>query len=147
MQPDTAIFWGNDSSGVNQRPGFWSTIASENVQVFREDTIEVKDGTIIMPADTVSPDMTICATGWQPSYHQFLDAELARNLGLAVPLSEDEGGPINVADAVKWAELEQAADDEVCKALSPTAEATATPQECPDSITVSSLQIHGSDQP
>jgi dimethylaniline monooxygenase (N-oxide forming) len=34
LQPDTPIFSCNDSCGVNQRPDFWSTIASAKVEGF-----------------------------------------------------------------------------------------------------------------
>jgi dimethylaniline monooxygenase (N-oxide forming) len=81
LLPDTAIFWGIDSSGVNPRPDFWSTMASDNVEIYREDIIRVRDNTIGMPADTISPDVTVCGTGWKPSYHEFLDEDLCGGYG------------------------------------------------------------------
>lgn len=114
LQPDTAIFWGNDSSGANQRSDFCGTMASDNVDIFREDIIGVRENIIVMPADTISPDVTVCGTGWQPSYHEFLDEDLAWKLGLASPLPKAEGERINATDQVEWLELEQAADAEIC---------------------------------
>lgn len=69
---------------------------------------------IIMPADTVSPDVIVCGTGWQPSYHKFLDQDLTQNLGLASTLPEKPDKSVDSLDQVKWFELEQAADDEIC---------------------------------
>lgn len=112
LQPRASIFWG---SGINQRPDFWSIMAEDNVEFFREDITQISGNTIFMPFDAVSLDVIICATGWQPSYRKFLDQDLARNLGLPVTLPEPERRPASAADHVKWFELEQAADDEICR--------------------------------
>jgi dimethylaniline monooxygenase (N-oxide forming) len=109
-------------------------MASDSVEIFREDILEVRDNTIVMPADTVSPDVTVCGPGWQPSYHKFLDEDLARNLGLASTLPK-EGEPVSVIDKVKWFELEQAADDEICDRFPRLRKApphhTSTPTQSP----------------
>jgi dimethylaniline monooxygenase (N-oxide forming) len=115
LQPDTSIFWGNDSSGVNQRPDFWSIMTGDNIEFFRENITKISGNTIVMPFDAVCPDVIICTTGWQPSYHKFLDQDLAGSLGLPVTLPEPPRRSANVADHVKWFELEQAADDEICR--------------------------------
>jgi len=112
LQPRAPIFWGG---GINQRPDFWSIMAEDNVEFFREDITKISGNTIVMPFDAVSPDVIICATGWQPSYRKFLDQDLARNLGLPVALPEPERRLASAADHVKWFELEQAADDEICR--------------------------------
>jgi dimethylaniline monooxygenase (N-oxide forming) len=114
LQADTSIFWGDDSSGVNQRPDFWSTMALKNVQVFREDIFEIRKDQIVLPDATVSPHVIVCGTGWQPSYHRFLDEDLARNLGLPVILRIDEDQGPNLED-IKWSTLEQSADIEICR--------------------------------
>jgi hypothetical protein len=67
-----------------------------------------------MPFDTISPDIIVCGTGWRPSYHAFLDEELARELGLASPLPQKEGERTSATDQVEWLELEQVADAEIC---------------------------------
>jgi dimethylaniline monooxygenase (N-oxide forming) len=90
-------------------------MAEDNIEFFRENITKISGNTIVMPFDTVCPDVIICATGWQPSYHKFLDQDLARSLGLPVTLLEPLRRPANVADQAKWFELEQAADDEICR--------------------------------
>jgi dimethylaniline monooxygenase (N-oxide forming) len=134
LQPQTPIFWDNGSSGVNQLPDFCSTMDSKG-RNFRGDIIGVRDNTIVMPADTVSPDVTVCGTGWQPSYHKFFDEGLARNLGLASTLPKNEGTSINVKDQVKWVELERAADVEICHRFpgqqQPPPHHTSTPTQSP----------------
>jgi hypothetical protein len=90
-------------------------MAEDNVEFFHEDITKISGNTIVMPFDAVSPDAIICATGWQPSYHKFLDQDLARNLGLPVTPPEPERRSANAVDHGKWFELEQAADDEICR--------------------------------
>jgi dimethylaniline monooxygenase (N-oxide forming) len=90
---------------------------------------------IIMPADTVSPDVKECGTGWQPSYHKFLDQDLTRNPGLASTLPEGPDKSVDFLGQVKWFELEQAADDEICHSFprlqKPPPHHTSTPTESP----------------
>ena len=114
LQPDTPIFWGDDSSGVNQRPDFWSNIGSDNVRVFRADLLELKDHQIVMTEETVSCDVIVCGTGWLPSYHGFLNDDLARDLGLPGTLPKGEPKLTNLED-VNWRKLEQLADTDVCQ--------------------------------
>jgi dimethylaniline monooxygenase (N-oxide forming) len=90
-------------------------MAEDNINFSREGITKISGNTIVMPFDTVSPDVIICGTDWQPSYNKFLDQDLAGNLGLPVTLPEPEFRSANVADHVKWFELEQAADDEICR--------------------------------
>ena len=135
LQPDTTIFWGDDSSGVNQRPDFWNTMSSDNVQVFRENILELNNDKIIMSEETtVSPDVIVYGTGWQPSYHEFLDEDLARDLGLSATLSRQEDKSTNLED-VRWSNLEQIADTEICRRFPrlqhPPPHYTRTPGQSP----------------
>ena len=114
LQPDTPIFWGDDSSGVNQRPNFWSSMYSDNVRVFRADVLELKDHHIVMNEETVCCDAIVYGTGWLPSCHSFLNEDLARDLGLPVPLPKQEPKLTNLED-VSWCKLEQLADTDICR--------------------------------
>lgn len=135
LQPDTPLFWGNDSNGVNQRPDFWTTMASDNVQVFREDIIKVNGDKIIMPGATVSPDVILCGTGWQPSYHKFFDDELARSLGLPTPTRTSENNPTDAKANGAWTDMQKLKDVEIVRCFPQlqhppshhTSEATSTP--------------------
>ena len=114
LQPDTPIFWGDDSSGVNQRPDFWRCMASDNVRVFRKDILELKHHQIVMPEETISSDVIVCGTGWLPSYHSFLNEDLAQDLGLPVTLPTQVGKLSNL-EYDRWSTLEQMADTEMCR--------------------------------
>ena len=113
LQPDTPLFWGNDSSGVNQRPDFWTIMASDHVKVFREDIIELKDDKVIMHGVSVSPDVIVCGTGWKPSYHAFVDEELARSLGLPMPIRTEDQSLEDAKEHVALAEMQKQGDAEV----------------------------------
>ncbi|MCJ1478765.1 monooxygenase [Lambiella insularis] len=93
LRPDTAMFWQNDSSGVVQRPDFWDTIA-EKVKVYREDDVWIDNGSLVLAHETINPDVIVCATGWRPSYHSFINTSLAAELGLAVEASNGKDDPI-----------------------------------------------------
>ncbi|MCJ1404896.1 monooxygenase [Xylographa trunciseda] len=104
LKPDTPIFWQNDSTGVNQRPDFWDVIA-QKVKVYRQDVVKLNGSSIILTKDKILADVLICATGWLPSYHSFVDKSLAHDLGL--PTSADiEAKP-------EWEALDATADEEI----------------------------------
>ena len=98
------MFWQNDSTGVNQRPDFWDVVA-EKVKVYRQDIVKLEMSSIVLTKDKIEADALICATGWRPSYHSFVDTSLARELGL--PVSRD------VEETAQWKELHAAADQEI----------------------------------
>ncbi|MCJ1395095.1 monooxygenase [Xylographa bjoerkii] len=104
LKPDTPIFWQNDSTGVNQRPDFWDLIA-QKVKVYRQDIVKLEGSSIVLTKDKIEADVLICATGWRPSHHSFIDTSLANDLGL--PTSSDL-----VAKPV-WEDLDVAADLEI----------------------------------
>ncbi|MCJ1284949.1 monooxygenase [Xylographa opegraphella] len=104
LKPDTPIFWQNDSTGVNQRPDLWDVIA-EKVKVYRQDIVKFDGSSIVLTKDKIEVDTLICATGWRPSYHSFVDPSLARDLGL--PVSTD------VTAKPEWQDLDAAADQEI----------------------------------
>lgn len=90
LQPDTEIFWQNDSSGINQRPDFFSTIA-DRVTVYRSDIDRVCERGIHLADGNgtfVPADVLLCGTGWdiRSSYAHLNDAT-AHDLGLPVSQS------------------------------------------------------------
>lgn len=111
LQPDTSLFWQNDSSGINQRPDFFSTIANK-VDVYRED-IECVSGRKVRLADqnrTCLPaDVIIFATGWdtQSSFSHFDEATSSR-LGLPVLKCSQ-----HQEDAAGWADLDYRAESRI----------------------------------
>lgn len=112
---DGRIFWQNDSSSVNTRPDFLSTIATQ-VHIYRRDVDrlnpqsvvlaprDAEDKEIILPADVL-----VYCTGWDPVSYLFSSDEALR-LGLSVPISEVEPKVQS-----HWQALETAAD---CKVIS-----------------------------
>ena len=109
LEPDTPIFWENDSTGTNQRPDFWETIA-EKVHVYRQDITSMTDGTIKLHDGTVlTTDALVCGTGWESTFDYFSTSEAAK-LGLSVPI---DAQPSDIA--AKWEKLEAEADSKVVK--------------------------------
>ncbi|MCJ1244424.1 monooxygenase [Trapelia coarctata] len=107
LEPDSPLFWQNDSTGINQKPDFWDTIASK-VKVYRQDILTLKDHSIQLEnGDLVSSDLLICATGWQPSLSFFTSTEAAE-LGLST-LQLD----MDPEKAQKWKDLDEQTDREV----------------------------------
>ena len=92
------LFWQNDSSGINQRPDFFATIASE-VRVHRQaiDRLEAtaiefsntdKSNRAGEGKQTLPVDVIIYCTGWVPTSPHF-SSELAAELGLSQALPTD----------------------------------------------------------
>lgn len=107
LRPDTDIFWQNDSTSINQREGFFETIA-QRVQVHREDITNLEyDRLVLGSGTTIAIDALVYATGWK-SHYPYIDTSLASALGLSVPEAV-----FNVEDAKKWQHLEQEACKEV----------------------------------
>ncbi|KAF2678473.1 putative dimethylaniline monooxygenase [Lentithecium fluviatile CBS 122367] len=113
LQPDTDIFWQNDSSGINQRPDFFSTIA-DKVTVYREDIERISDRAVIL-ADTertpIPTDVIIFATGWDTkTSYTHLDDATACSLGLPVPKSLQ-----SAQYSSKWSDLDSTAEVRVLR--------------------------------
>jgi cation diffusion facilitator CzcD-associated flavoprotein CzcO len=107
LKPDTELFWQNDSSGVNQRPDFFDTIA-RNVKVYRENIDRISNQDVHLSDGTsIETDAIIYATGWQEST-PYLDPDTAYSLGLASPSSG-----IDDITEEKWRILEEAADSAI----------------------------------
>jgi len=101
------LFWQNDSTGINQKPDFWDTIASK-VQVYRQDIVTLIDHSIqLEDGELISSDLLICATGWQPSL-SFLAPTEAAHLGLSILQSS-----IDPDTARKWSDLDEQTDREI----------------------------------
>lgn len=92
------LFWQNDSSGINQRPDFFATIASK-VHIHRQAINQLTATSIefsnidessraVEDKQTLPVDAIIYCTGWEPTSPHF-SSELAAELGLSQPLPTD----------------------------------------------------------
>ncbi|KAL8918388.1 MAG: hypothetical protein Q9172_005447 [Xanthocarpia lactea] len=95
LEPDTPIFWQNDSSGVSTRPDFLSTIATK-VQIYRRDVDRLNSHSVVLapkdPEDdelTLPADVLVYCTGWDPVSYLF-SSEEAERLGLTIPAPESD---------------------------------------------------------
>lgn len=76
------IFWSNDTLGLIQHPDFWQTVA-ENVQIYREDILELDDHMVRLADGTEIPtDVLLCGTGWTPCAAGFFSQDQIVQLGL-----------------------------------------------------------------
>ncbi len=81
-----SIFWQNDSTGINQRPDFWTTVATK-MHVYREDVVRLTEDSVVLEEHELhNVDAIVCATGWRPSYETFFEDSLAQDLGLSVSI-------------------------------------------------------------
>ncbi|KAL9594311.1 MAG: hypothetical protein Q9219_007105 [cf. Caloplaca sp. 3 TL-2023] len=113
LEPDTPIFWQNDSSGVANRPDYLSTLATK-VRIWRRDIALVTTDSIVLKprpenwgkesALTIPVDALIYCTGWSP-VSNILTPRQASELGLPVPC--DDADP---QVQKYWESLESAAD-------------------------------------
>ncbi|CAK3962510.1 flavin-binding monooxygenase [Lecanosticta acicola] len=108
LEPDTELFWQNDSTGINQREDFFDVIA-KHVKVFRQDISGMDEHVVILQDSDhtlVRADVVICATGWRDQVSYF-DDETSYALGL----------PANHRPAAdsRWTQLMRAADEDVAK--------------------------------
>ena len=107
MLTSNRLFWQNDSTGINQKPDFWDTIASK-VQVYRQDIQTLQDHSIqLEDGATIASDILICATGWKPAL-SFLHPTDAARLGLSTLQSD-----LDPDKAQKWKELDEQTDREI----------------------------------
>ena len=106
-----SVFWQNDSSGVNQRPDFYSTIATK-AHVYRQSINRVSAESVELVANEASGskaqillvDVLVLCTGWLPNSTLF-STSAALDLGLPAPVSEQT--PQYVA---RWKALEDIGD-------------------------------------
>ncbi|KAL8692514.1 MAG: hypothetical protein Q9218_002489 [Villophora microphyllina] len=113
LEPDTSIFWQNDSSGVANRPDYLSTLATK-VQIYRRDISHLSANSItLLPrrdlsADekplTIPVDVLIYCTGWSAGTTLF-PPDQASTLGLSVPLDA-----VDPQTQKHWQSLEKTAD-------------------------------------
>ena len=116
------LFWQNDSTGVNQKPDFWDTVATM-VNVYRQDIVALEDHCIHLDeGDLIKADILLCATGWRPSLSFFNSTEAAR-LGLSTLQSEVDPDTEN-----KWRKLDEETDREVLQQFPGLADPPAYPQ-------------------
>jgi len=114
LEPDTPVFWQNDSSGINQRPDFYSTIAKK-AHVYRQSTDRVLPNSITLAANkrnksdprTIPADVIVFCTGWS-AISPLFSPGLALHLGLPALHSQQSS-----ADATEWRSHEKTADRKV----------------------------------
>ena len=113
-EPDTPVFWQNDSAGINQREDFWEVVA-EKVDVYRRN-VECIDGDKVVLAPKAGSeekalrlplDVLVYGTGWSPESSIFPPNQ-AVAMGLAVPV--DQADPTLMR---KWDDLEKSADSAI----------------------------------
>jgi dimethylaniline monooxygenase (N-oxide forming) len=114
LQPDTNLFWQNDSSGINQHPDFFSTIASK-VAVYREDFESISENHVTL-ADNfktcIAADVLLLATGWSVSKSmEHISPATALRLGLPVQKDSKDADAL----ASSWAALESQAESEILR--------------------------------
>ena len=105
------VFWQNDSSGINQRPDFYSTIATR-VHVYRQNIDHLSANSITLSANGTSTsssqslplDILIMCTGWLP-YSQLFPAPVALDLGLPTAIAES-----TLEGTAGWETLEDCGD-------------------------------------
>lgn len=103
------VFWENDSSGVLQRPDFYSTIA-QHVNVYRQDIGYLTPTTISLAnkqdsrPNNILTDAIVYATGWE-AINPLYSPSLAISLGLPVPVAEKD-----IATDRRLRELESSKD-------------------------------------
>jgi dimethylaniline monooxygenase (N-oxide forming) len=83
LKPDTAMFWSNESTSVDNKADFLDTIA-RNVQVFREDVVAIHEHSVeLCNGLQVEADALVYATGWRWDMPYF-DKSLLAGLGLSM---------------------------------------------------------------
>lgn len=109
------VFWQNDSSGVNQRPDLYPTIATK-VHVYRQSIHRLSSNSITLSPKTDSEkklpytlplDVLVYCTGWTP-LSPLYSASMASELGLPVSLSD-----FDPTKESRWKELEDLKDAEI----------------------------------
>ncbi|OAL55071.1 FAD/NAD(P)-binding domain-containing protein [Pyrenochaeta sp. DS3sAY3a] len=111
LKPDGPLFWQLSSSGVNQRPDFFDTIA-EKATVHRQNMERISASSVVLENGKVlNADIIIYATGWNANT-PFIDPQLAYDLGLVTPLSTATSPP-NLTRESHWHILEKHADAQV----------------------------------
>lgn len=104
-----SFFWQNDSTGINQRPDFWATVATK-VRVYRGDLVRLTGKNIVLQTDEVEKvDYVVCATGWRPSCETFFAEGFAHDLGLSVPI----GSALKDSQSSYWKRKDAAAEREI----------------------------------
>ncbi|KAL8791842.1 MAG: hypothetical protein Q9195_005578 [Heterodermia aff. obscurata] len=113
LEPDTPIFWQNDSSGVANRPDYLTTLATK-VHIHRRSISHLSANALTLSPSTTDPtpltlplDTLIHCTGWS-TLSALYPPTLASTLGLPAPLSTTD--PTTQSH---WQTLEQAADARV----------------------------------
>ncbi len=106
-----SVFWQNDSSGINQRPDFYSTIATR-VHVYRQSIDHLSADSITLNAYEASRsnshslplEVLIMCTGWLP-YSQLFPPPVALGFGLPTAVAE-----LTPQETAGWVTLEERGD-------------------------------------
>ena len=107
LRPDTELFWQNDSSGVNQKPDFYDTMA-KSVKIHRQDIDESSSHSIHLADEmSIQTDAVVFATGWKASL-PYIALDLAFSLGISVDVSAGD-----TEESREWQIREEKVDAEV----------------------------------
>jgi dimethylaniline monooxygenase (N-oxide forming) len=107
LKPDTAMFWSNESTSIDNKADFLDTIA-RNVQVLREDVVAIRESSVeLCNGVQLEADALLYATGWRCDMSYF-DHSLRVKLGL--PMAE-----ANLDDNYQqqWRTLDQQAEAKI----------------------------------
>jgi dimethylaniline monooxygenase (N-oxide forming) len=86
LKPDTAPFWSNESTSVDNKADFLDTIA-RNVRVFREEVLAIHGRSVELGSGLrLEAEAIVYATGWKCGMSYF-DTSLGASLGL--PMMEE----------------------------------------------------------
>lgn len=106
-----SVFWQNDSAGINQRPDFYSTIATR-VHVYRQSIDHLSTDSITLSGDGASEsksqslplDVLVMCTGWLP-HSQLFPTPVALDFGLPTPITDT-----TPKETAAWETLEERGD-------------------------------------
>jgi dimethylaniline monooxygenase (N-oxide forming) len=107
LRPDTAMFWSNESTSVDNKADFLDTIARK-VHVFREDVTVIHEHSVeLCNGLQLEVDALVYATGWKCDMSYF-DRSLLAKLGL--PMAEAD---LDDNYQQRWRTLDQQAEAKI----------------------------------
>jgi len=107
LKPDTAMFWSNESTSVDNKADFLDTIA-RNVQVVREDVAAIHENSVeLSNGSQLEVDALVYATGWKCDMSCF-DRSLLAEFGLPMAV-----GDLDNKYQQQWRTLDQQAEAKI----------------------------------
>jgi dimethylaniline monooxygenase (N-oxide forming) len=108
LKPDTAMFWSNESTSVDNKADFLDTIA-RNVHVVREDVAATHENSVELSSGLqLEADALVYATGWKCDMSSYFDKSLLAELGLPMAV-----GDLDDKYEQQWWTLDQQAEAKI----------------------------------